>query len=263
MTSLLSVTWDGENWVNFSRNTYQFDSNGNRIFVSNEQWYESSWLIIWQATFTYDISGNLTSLLHERWDGTNMVNALRSTYTFDSNGNMTSLLYEKWDGTNLVSALRSTYTFDSNGNMTSALSEDWDGANWVLYDYSFGFYDLYGNYSLFHGSKVEIFYKTITDINEVDIPISNFSLSQNYPNPFNPSTTIRYGIPSNEKSEMANVKLVIYDLLGREVTTLVNEQQRSGYYEIQFDASGLSSGLYFYKLQSEGFLQTKKMILLR
>ena len=90
-----------------------------------------------------------------------------------------------------------------------------------------------------------------------------FSLEQNYPNPFNPSTKISYSIPSVGNEYFRSVKLKVYDILGREVAELVNEQQKPGYYEVQFDASKLTSGVYFYKLQAGSFLQTKKMILLR
>ena len=91
-----------------------------------------------------------------------------------------------------------------------------------------------------------------------------FQLEQNYPNPCNPSTTIRYAIP-----EASFVVIKIYDLLGKEVATLVNEEQPIGSYEVEFDAAGLSSGMYFYKLQTDnpstnsgqGFIETKKMIL--
>ncbi len=88
---------------------------------------------------------------------------------------------------------------------------------------------------------------------------------QNYPNPFNPSTTIKYSIPTVEtlRATSPHVTLKIYDILGREVTTLINKEQKSGSYEVLFNASNLSSGLYFYRLTTSGFTQTKKMILLR
>jgi len=85
-----------------------------------------------------------------------------------------------------------------------------------------------------------------------------FSLYQNYPNPFNPTTTINYKI-----SELGFVTLKVYDVLGNEIETLVNEEKSSGSYEVDFDASGLTSGIYFYKLQTGYFIDTKKMILLK
>jgi hypothetical protein len=92
----------------------------------------------------------------------------------------------------------------------------------------------------------------------------NYLLSQNYPNPFNPSTNIRYEIPKN-----GFVKLVVFDILGREIQTLVNEKQNAGSYEVTFNArqpglgSNLSSGIYFYKLQSGNYTETKRMLLIK
>jgi len=87
---------------------------------------------------------------------------------------------------------------------------------------------------------------------------SKYSLHQNYPNPFNPSTTIDYTLVKN-----SYVKLIIYDLSGKEVSLLVNEVQSHGIYRVEFDASKLSSGVYFYKLEAEEFTDTKKMILVK
>jgi len=87
----------------------------------------------------------------------------------------------------------------------------------------------------------------------------NFSLNQNYPNPFNPSTEIEFAIPPEGAN--GNVKLEVYDILGMEVSTIVNEQLRSGTYRVNFNATGLSSGVYFYKLETRGFSESKKMIL--
>jgi hypothetical protein len=90
-------------------------------------------------------------------------------------------------------------------------------------------------------------------------------LYQNYPNPFNPSTKIQYSIPAVETGHdpSLHVVLKVFDILGREVATLVNEEKPAGNYEVSFDASKLSSGVYFYKLQTGSNIQTKKMILLR
>lgn len=98
----------------------------------------------------------------------------------------------------------------------------------------------------------------VTDVqNEGSVP-SEFKLEQNYPNPFNPSTTISWQSPVG-----SHQTLKVFDLLGSEVTTLVNEEKPAGNYEISFDASYLTSGTYFYQLQIGNFVETKKMILLR
>ncbi|MBI5663026.1 MAG: T9SS type A sorting domain-containing protein [Ignavibacterium album] len=93
----------------------------------------------------------------------------------------------------------------------------------------------------------------------------NFMLEQNYPNPFNPTTKIRFTIPAltPSLSQRERVILKVYDILGNEVATLVNEEKEPGYYEVEFNAEQLSSGIYFYRLQVGNYTQTKKMILLR
>jgi hypothetical protein len=89
-----------------------------------------------------------------------------------------------------------------------------------------------------------------------------FLLEQNYPNPFNPTTKIRYSIP-NVGFGLAQTVLKVYDVLGNEVATLVNEEKPAGSYEVTFDASNLSSGIYFYKINAGSFSDTKKMILIK
>lgn len=88
----------------------------------------------------------------------------------------------------------------------------------------------------------------------------HFELSQNYPNPFNPTTTIRFSIPVGT---YGHTSLRVYDVLGREVRTLVNENLQAGSYETTFDGSGLASGVYFYRLQAGEFVSTKKLLLLK
>jgi len=87
---------------------------------------------------------------------------------------------------------------------------------------------------------------------------TEYKLEQNYPNPFNPTTTIRYSIP-----KAGSVTLKIYNLIGEEIATLVNEEKAAGNYEIEFDATQLPSGVYFYQIKAGDFSQTKKMLLLK
>jgi len=102
-----------------------------------------------------------------------------------------------------------------------------------------------------------------------EIPKSYF-LSQNYPNPFNPSTKIKFSVPLLNQGGVAPtevgdgvVSVIIFDILGREVTTIVNEQLHPGIYEAEFDGTNYPSGVYFYKLVTDGFTETKRMVLLK
>jgi len=108
----------------------------------------------------------------------------------------------------------------------------------------------------------------VTDVETDFLNPTGFELYQNYPNPFNPSTKIKFTIPSMGNPLLGGargglVTLKVYDVLGNEIATLVNEEKPAGNYEVNFEAKGLSSGIYFYELQSGGFIETKKMILMK
>jgi hypothetical protein len=127
----------------------------------------------------------------------------------------------------------------------------------------------------------EVFKPSITSVGEEIIEsLDEFELYNNYPNPFNPTTTIKYSIPTRNAEYYPapqNVTLIVYDILGKEVTTLVDQKQQPGNYEVQFSAKGgsgsagdgssvnrrITSGIYFYRLKADEFLQTKKMLLIR
>jgi len=113
-----------------------------------------------------------------------------------------------------------------------------------------------------HPGSPDDFPTSVDDLNNSPI---EFALHSNYPNPFNPSTTIKYSIPVADayNASTTNVTLNIYDILGREVETLVNEKQSPGNYEVVFNAANLTSGTYFYRLISGNNVKTMKMILLK
>jgi hypothetical protein len=100
------------------------------------------------------------------------------------------------------------------------------------------------------------------------IPISinvpeSFSLYQNYPNPFNPSTKIKFDVTADGKGQKADVKLVVYDILGKEIASLVNQQLNPGTYEAEWEGSNYPSGVYFYKLTASNFTETKRMVMMK
>ncbi|MBI3122968.1 MAG: T9SS type A sorting domain-containing protein [Ignavibacteriales bacterium] len=124
-----------------------------------------------------------------------------------------------------------------------------------VYNNKFGF--VLGSGHLYYTNDISYY---TTDINDKEIVPTRYSLEQNYPNPFNPSTKISYQIP-----RAGFVTLKIYDLIGREVETLVSEFQQAGKYNSQFSIlnSQLSSGVYFYTLKVGNFVKTKKLILMK
>ncbi len=114
----------------------------------------------------------------------------------------------------------------------------------------------FGNYKLIPRNNDD--FVGYTDLDDIAELPRTFSLSQNYPNPFNPTTVIQYSIP-----EVTNVKLKVYDMLGREIQTLINREQNAGQYNVEFNATNLSSGVYFYRIEAGSFVDSKKLLLLK
>ena len=147
-------------------------------------------------------------------------------------------------------------------------SEDWESIGFVngngtsteTHNYSFADQSPVTGKSYYRLKQIDFDgsyeYSNVIEV-DLTLPIE-FSLEQNYPNPFNPATSIQYTISSKQ-----NVQLLVYNVLGKEIATLVNEEKPAGNYEVNFDASKLSSGVYFYQLQAGSFVETKKMIIIR
>jgi len=109
------------------------------------------------------------------------------------------------------------------------------------------------------GFLVDTLFRTVvtSSAERSEVP-GEFKLCQNYPNPFNPSTTIRYGVPNR-----SHVTLTVYNTLGQQVSVLQNGEQEAGYHEVKFNASGFSSGVYFYRITAGSSVDTKKLLLMR
>ena len=132
------------------------------------------------------------------------------------------------------------------------------GPTSIFDDQSWGF-TVFTQYDLVYARINGVEYGQVVSIDEDKLKLpTSFYLYQNYPNPFNPTTTISWQSPIYSRQ-----LIKVYDVLGNEITTLIDEYKPAGSYEIKFDAAQLSSGVYFYKLQTSGFVETKKMILIR
>ena len=189
-----------------------------------------------------------------------------TSFTANADGNTVSLIWTTSTETNNSGfSLERKQVFSSQSTVNN---EEWNEICFILghgtttekQSYSFEDNNLTSGKYLYRLKQID-FDGTFEYSNEVEVIINapeKFELSQNYPNPFNPSTKIRYQVASTNP-----VNLKIYDVLGNEVATLVNEVQPNGNYEVEFNASGLASGTYFYKLQSGEFIQTKKMVLIK
>ena len=157
-----------------------------------------------------------------------------------------------WIGTSsgkLIKYSDSIKTFDLTNSKIKDIAIDRDGNKWFI-----------------SGEGLFVFNeeKIVSVKHEEKLP-EYLRLYQNYPNPFNPNTTIQYSLPANVVLNATStiVNLKVYDILGREIATLVNQEQNAGNYDVNFDASKLTSGIYFYRLQYGSLITSKKMILLK
>ena len=113
-------------------------------------------------------------------------------------------------------------------------------------------------------TNAKISFYEVNGIHQISSIAGKFSLSQNYPNPFNPTTKIKYSIPQSSAMHMMSVQLKVYDITGRLVSTPINEFESPGTYEVDFNASNIASGVYFYRLTAgNDFIDVKKMIVLK
>ena len=291
----------GANWINMnmyaysfaSNNTYLFASTGSGLLVSTNDglnWstinsaygsmlVKDNYICVYNNSASIKVSSN---------NGTNWTNAngiSNSVYCMATNG---TEIYAGTYGGGVLKSTDNGYNFTQttafNGNMLQCLLAN--GSNVIAGDNSTGVFVSSNkgttwtqrNQGLTGSNSVGRLYflngyvfaalpsvvwrrdlQNLVSVNSIsEILPSSYSLSQNYPNPFNPITNVKFSIVKS-----GDVKIVVYDVQGREVQTLVNERLSEGSYEVSFDGSMLTSGVYFYKMVSEGFTEIKRMILIK
>jgi C1A family cysteine protease len=232
-----SFYWDGSQWqdmFNYEDPTWSGSAGTANLCIKALTMDESN-IPVELSSFS---AVNLGSLIQLSWTTATETNNLqfeveRKLINSNTAGDWTLIGYVEGKGTT-TEPQQYIYT-DEIGDMNAT------GLQYRLKQIDFN-----GNYS----------YSDVVTVN--DLAPSEFSLEQNYPNPFNPSTLIKYSIPDKKF-----VTLKVYDILGNEVSILINEEQFTGSYEIEFNADYLAAGVYYYTLMTDNFVQTRKMILLK
>jgi sugar lactone lactonase YvrE len=185
-------------------------------------------------------------------DGTTIFKINTSTTQRTLIGEITSDWYDRANG----------LTFDEQGNLFATIQNlnDNESSYFAAIDKNTGAATFIGKIGYLNVGGLAFYSKTIpTDKNTLTNNIPDiYGLDQNYPNPFNPSTKINYQLPITNE-----VELSIYNLLGQKVATLVDEEQRAGYHQVEWEASGFASGIYYYKIEAGEFQDVKKMIFLK
>jgi hypothetical protein len=248
--SRLTEYYAADHWANATLESYSYDAQGNVLCDSSWWWADGQWVKGPSHAYTYDAYGNPATTYGPYDQPTN------HTYTYDVGGRM------KVDSTNHA---RATFSYDAHGNVTiwsldiyfNTHPGGWGG---FPQEANLAFIDGGGYAHSYWGVTDTLHYRMITTavISEGETAPQQYSLSQNYPNPFNPKTGFRFQVPG-----VSDVKLTVYDLLGREVAVLVNERKIPGSYEVTFDGSGLASGVYIYRMTAGSFTESKKMVLVK
>jgi len=286
-----------QTWVPYMLDSLFYDTSG-IVNKEKDYYWLNLWSATGQ-TFYYYNSGLLDSVLFGGTNGTQWYNDVYCKFYYNEFASPDSAIWKMWRDTAWIDYLDCTYKYDNAGNLISGLITDLSGRTYdTRFTYSYNknncFY--YGNNEIkLNGIWTpgdETFFTSRQDIFQPDVfgTVSNcffsfslpgtelyvyyklnpraissvkgnnnnnpdqFNLYQNYPNPFNPSTTIKYSIPTNH-----HVILKVYDMLGREVQTLVNEEKQMGNYEITFDGHNLASGIYIYRITAGTSTSARKM----
>lgn len=280
VSSITYETWNGAEYVNNYRDSYTYDGFGSRLEKLTELWEDDAWRQAIRLTYSPDPLGNPEFILTEAWDPNQMIwtNASKNEIQYDESEHETVNAFSVWFQTNwalftvdsttyqdgkatvylhtavfpVYSQNRTLFTYDGDRLIEEIVQNlfpdfraspaSWQNFTRTTYEYVTG------------GTAVQI--------SQEPAPVG-WELSQNYPNPFNPTTTIRYSL----KRE-SHVDVTIYNLLGERVTTLEDGVQEPGVYATSWDgtdASGhqVASGIYLYRLHTDAFNETRKMLLLK
>ena len=230
------LVWDNDQWENSWRNIYSYDAENKLIEELDQGWNNNMWNDVFRGYYYYDTNSNLIEFLAQSSVG---INFLRYLYSYDANNNRIEQIRQMWNGTDWDNGGRVLYTYNTNNDLTEEIIQEWDGSEWVNID------------------KYTYLY-LVTEVKKIEESVLNYGISNNFPNPFNPSTRIKYFIPTQ-----SYVTIKVFDALGNEITTLVNEEKQTGSYHVEFDASELTSGIYLYRLRAGDYIETTKMMFMK
>ena len=247
------------------------ENNQNEILAGNIDYKLNGGL-----TYTY-FNGIRTELDNDsigRYDTIKYINnsneeiAKWNNYQFDGRGNITNIDYShKESDQSQIEMTQYDYEYDRYSRLSKA-SSTYVNNNTLTYDYTYDFAgnmikrDISGTSGKeywIEGDSLDFDLTTYSQELYSKLVDKNFILEQNYPNPFNPTTEINYQLPA-----VSLVDLSIYNVLGQKVSTLVSAKQQAGNYKVEWNAAGFSSGVYFYRMETDkGFVHSRKLILLK
>ena len=238
LMEILTEEWDFgmNNWINADRELYTYDGE-DQIQELEQMWEnESEWIDDSKTTMTYDGNHHMMESLQQSWDQVQWYNGRHSTYSYDNDWNEIQELELEWDydAESWVNFQDKYYTWE-NGLMVERLTYEWDETrNWENH------------------SMQTFTYGDLSNSDEVILPKINLT---NYPNPFNPTTIIKFSIQDGNSGTLS-----IYNTKGQ---LIESKDFSTGEYSYHWNADKLTSGIYFYKLQTENYSKVRKMLLMK
>ena len=260
LSSTLTESWIDNNWQNWLLVTNYYSSQNKRDSILFQTWENNDWQNDKKTIPYYSENQiDIDSLVAKSWNGLSWINFLKRELVNDANHNQIELLDKIWTNNEWQNEVRFFYSYNKFHFIENSFCELWYNNQWISEDDIIFFQNPDGFITAIYSHNINAYYSEISNADNLsNVSRSGYFLFQNYPNPFNPSTTIRYKIPI---SGYVNVK--IFNILGKEIATLVNEYKFKGIYEVHFDASELPSGVYLYYLRVNDFAENRKMILLK
>ncbi|HOJ18982.1 MAG TPA: T9SS type A sorting domain-containing protein [Ignavibacteriaceae bacterium] len=260
LTTDLWESWSGASWIPLRWTNNIYDS-GRIVESVIFGFHNSVWRVSESSFYEYDLGGNLITLLNKVMVNDSLTNNLKYTYSYDEGHNIRTRMSEHWNTTVWWPDWWDNYNYDEYGNAVVGYSFIFKGTVWEPGDIPMKMnYNNMNNSIEYSAQLITIEYTpyTFTELEQMEFHPGNYFLSQNYPNPFNPSTLITYQLP---KTSLVTLK--VYDILGKEIITLVAEEQTEGSHSVNFNAQNLSTGVYFYQLKAGDFVSTKKLVLIK
>tara|TARA_Y100000590_G_scaffold249156_2_gene279958 strand:+ start:2891 stop:4120 length:1230 start_codon:yes stop_codon:yes gene_type:complete len=241
--------WRDSTWVDRGFNEFNYDDSGNRTERIVYKWRDSTWVQRHRAVLSFNNNNMVSGKLFYVWRDSLWIDKARISVTYDNNMNPYQVLFEKKDSTGSwmnISVKENNYSAD--GQLLETVQSRWSDGAWLP------------------RRRFEYSYATGRGVTALGISVAvpkNIAISKAYPNPFNPATTISY-----ELLESNHVRVDIYDMAGRKVRTLVNQNQGAGNWSIRWNALNdrgqtVAAGMYFYKIESGGELKSNKIVLLK
>ena len=254
----ISQEWIDNNWVNSFRTTTDLVQNDTAKTILSEIWDNNSWQYYWLQNLEFNRNGSAKSALTRTWNGADWENNLKINFFYGVDKENFET-FQIWDTGIWNDAERFVYNTDAENWFLNGRYEILGFSNWIPSDGPITLINPDGFELHFLAKTMQVFYSNPLVVNnERAATINNFDLQQNYPNPFNPTTNIQFNL-----NKPGNVVLSVYDILGREVKTLVNEYKTAGSNSVSFNGAELPSGVYIYKLVSNNNCLVRKMQLLK